>query len=1152
MRSLIHKGMFACMLFLVAPSAAQAQLPMTRSTFSGTFSPITVGTGAVTSAASGDEQFQDGVPIGFTFNYLGSNYTSLAVSTNGWVRLATTVSAGNANSDLYLTTGALTIAPWWDDLVSNSILYQTQGTAPDRVFIVQWNTLSYFTGATQGIQFQVRMYESSNMIEFYYGNLIAGTANSSESASIGIAGNIGGAGNYLDATTGSALVGNYFLSAANKWPARALRFTPGVPTALAGGTYTVGLAGDFSSLSGALAQLNHRGIAGPVVLSLIDADYGEVPANGDNTFPLVIAPIAGASAANTLTIQAASGNARLLYDGQASGGIANAASLAAASVSSEPILALVGARYVTLRHVDMISATTGVVDRGLAVFNQSATSGAQFNVFQDIGVQLNRGNASSIAIEQRVITPSAASGANSNNQYLDLSIRNTYAGINVVGNGTFPDLNTLIGTSSPTTFNSIGAPIALDLGNGATASYGISIANNSSFNVFNNEIRNVSVNAVATADGIVMTGVQGLSSVYRNKIHHIQNTSTSATSNVTGIRGNVTSTGANNLRIYNNFLSAISSNYAGAPIATRQIKGIHVQTGGGGAATTSIEIDHNNVAIDASSSPNVASACFEIGSNTGPIINVRNNVFANFTAAQSAPASHYAWVSTSATSVGNTGSVSNFNDLFVANATQGFVGRGNTTDYASLANWQTAMVGQDANSVSGNPGFTNILDDLHVTATELNAAGSSIPWVTMDIDNATRGLPPDVGADEFDLILDGTPPNIAYTALGDVNVAGNRSLIATITDLSGVPTSGPGLPVLYWRINASPYIAAVAMSLSANAYQFSFGAGTLPGDIVAYYVAAQDSAPAANVTSHPSLGASGYTSSPPAVSTPPTTPSSYRHIASEIVVSGNSQIIVDGDTTPNGADDTDFGGINISGGSILRTFTIANQGTDNLTLGNVNVSGAQAADFVVSLQPSASIAPNTNTTFQITFAPSAAGLRSANLSFSNNDADENPFEFSVQGTGIVADLQISKSNFSSGLLPGRATLYTIQVVNAGPGAVSSVTIVDTLPSALSDASWVCSSIPSALCPAPSGNGNINHTTGPLPSDALLEYNLIATPTGAPPAFISNTASVSNNDGNDPDVSNNTATDTDPIVPEGIFIDGFENTGMVLLRLPAER
>jgi hypothetical protein len=126
-------------------------------------------------------------------------------------------------------------------------------------------------------------------------------------------------------------------------------------------------------------------------------------------------------------------------------------------------------------------------------------------------------------------------------------------------------------------------------------------------------------------------------------------------------------------------------------------------------------------------------------------------------------------------------------------------------------------------------------------------------------------------------------------------------------------------------------------------------------------------------------------------------------VAAEINLKGNSTSIVDGDVTPSSADHTDFGSVSAASGTVVRTFTIENTGGSTLNLTGtpmVVVSGANAADFTVSAQPAAStVAASGNITFQVTFDPSAIGTRSAVLSISNDDADENPYNFAIQGTG---------------------------------------------------------------------------------------------------------------------------------------------------------
>ena len=127
-------------------------------------------------------------------------------------------------------------------------------------------------------------------------------------------------------------------------------------------------------------------------------------------------------------------------------------------------------------------------------------------------------------------------------------------------------------------------------------------------------------------------------------------------------------------------------------------------------------------------------------------------------------------------------------------------------------------------------------------------------------------------------------------------------------------------------------------------------------------------------------------------------------LSSEINLTGNSLTIVNGDTTPSATDHTDFGAAVITSGTIVRTFTIENLGSGDLILSGtplISISGANAADFSVTTLPTSPVAASGSTTYQITFAPSATGLRTATISIANDDADENPYTFAIQGTGVL-------------------------------------------------------------------------------------------------------------------------------------------------------
>ncbi|MCP4308088.1 MAG: choice-of-anchor D domain-containing protein, partial [bacterium] len=116
----------------------------------------------------------------------------------------------------------------------------------------------------------------------------------------------------------------------------------------------------------------------------------------------------------------------------------------------------------------------------------------------------------------------------------------------------------------------------------------------------------------------------------------------------------------------------------------------------------------------------------------------------------------------------------------------------------------------------------------------------------------------------------------------------------------------------------------------------------------------------------------------------------------------NNQSIADGDTTPSTGDGTDFGSTDVSGGSVIHSFKIHNTGNANLNLtGNPKVSLSGCSGFSMVSQPASPVAPGGSRTFSVEFNPTAAGVCSATLSIANNDANENPYNFTIQGTGTV-------------------------------------------------------------------------------------------------------------------------------------------------------
>jgi hypothetical protein len=503
------------------------------------------------------------------------------------------------------------------------------------------------------------------------------------------------------------------------------------PITLAGGTFTIDntlptFGTNFQSFTEAIIALNSANACGPFVGPIVfnvtsGQTFAELP-------PMITAT---GDAVNTITFQKSGAGANPVITPTGT------------TATTDAAISIFGGDYFTFDGIDVNASAGTAMEFGYLLRNALATNGSQFNTIKNCNVTMNRTNTASRGFSMSLpTTPTSALGANSNNSFLNFTIKNVYAGIQFVGNATWPDVNNVIGTTACSTVNSIGdAATSNDIGNATTATYGISVSNQSGISIFNNAIRNVT-NTGGQADGIIVATFQGTSSVYNNSVQGIRNAGTASTTAVSGLRLSHTTTGTHSLRVYNNTISGISSGYTGAVSATRAIKGIFI-VGTGGTTTQNYQIHNNTVSIDGSSSLNISSVCFETSTSTGPIYTLSNNVFANFTATQTGVGRHIGLFSPSATAFGPAGSLSNNNDIYIANnaGVTGFAGIGNATTYTTVANWSTAMTpaGQEAASISIDPLFLNNTSNLHATSIALNNSGMALqPYVTVDLDCAPR------------------------------------------------------------------------------------------------------------------------------------------------------------------------------------------------------------------------------------------------------------------------------------------------------------------------------------------------------------------------------------------------------------------------------
>ena len=125
-----------------------------------TYTPITGGT-VISNDPTHDDEFFAGENIGFDFEYLGTAYSQLGVSTNGFVNFG-----GDGTGNFFVIEEDLSnsLAVLSGDLTAQTnaeIRIETIGTSPNRICVIQWKNYRWYN-QTGNYNFQIRLHETSN------------------------------------------------------------------------------------------------------------------------------------------------------------------------------------------------------------------------------------------------------------------------------------------------------------------------------------------------------------------------------------------------------------------------------------------------------------------------------------------------------------------------------------------------------------------------------------------------------------------------------------------------------------------------------------------------------------------------------------------------------------------------------------------------------------------------------------------------------------------------------------------------------------------------------------------------------------------------------------------------------------------------------
>lgn len=260
--------LLACLCFILNANA-QLVANYTFESSQVSYNPI-LGGSTLASGTNLDAEFIT-TTIPFSFNFDGTNYSSCSISTNGYIVFNGTGSTNSNNYPIESTDNIIVIAPMSMNLTgidgNSAIKVLSTGISPNRIFTIEWRNLDVGDSGLSALNFQLKLYQTTNEIRFIYGSCSSGQ---NLSPQIGLRHTTpsnahirtNNTGDWLQTTQSSNNLSRVVYNANSNPPlGLAYTFTPGLPqpcTAPAGQPGNLVLTSTINSVSGSFtAALAH-------------------------------------------------------------------------------------------------------------------------------------------------------------------------------------------------------------------------------------------------------------------------------------------------------------------------------------------------------------------------------------------------------------------------------------------------------------------------------------------------------------------------------------------------------------------------------------------------------------------------------------------------------------------------------------------------------------------------------------------------------------------------------------------------------------------------------------------------------------------------------------------------------------------------------